>query len=272
MKLTQVAWTASAILLTAGLLITLNFGGIVITLAELLPSANENTTAFNVDLIELTGRELIWISLSTFVCVFLIGSDTFAISVNRFEHLICAQPERTLTITLMVCATFAWITATSVLKEFPNSADEYAYIFQASDFSHGKLWSDVHQHPEFFEYDHIVQKENKWISRFPPGWPLILSLAFVFAIPPFLVNIACAITATYFFYHLVRHINDERIALWSTFAVATSSFFLFNTASYFSHTIHFFTSYWQCISPCYTSTTGDSGARCLLGSSSACLQ
>lgn len=239
MKLTHLAWIASAILLTAGLLITLDFAGIILAFSELLPSADENTTSYNVDLIKLAGRELIWISLSGFLCVLLIGSETFPTLISRIEQIISTQPQRTLTITLTLCAVIAWVTATSVLNQFPNSADEYAYIFQAADFSQGKLWSDVHQHPEFFEFDHIVQKENKWISRFPPGWPLILSLAYILVLPPFLINIACSVAAMYFFYQLVKHVYGERIAPWSTFAVVTSSFFLFNAASYFSHVSSF---------------------------------
>ncbi len=234
MKQNHLVWVASAILLTTGLVVTLDIGEVVATLSSHLLS-NEHTSSYNADIIKLAGRELIWISLSGFACVFLVGSQTFSIVVNRVEQLISAHSKRTLTITLAGCAMVAWITATSVLKEFPNSADEYAYVFQASDFSQGKLWSDVHDHPEFFEFDHIVQKENKWMSRFPPGWPLILSLAFILVLPPFVLSIACGVIAMYFFFHLVEHIYGKRIALWSTLAVVTSSFFLFNTASFFSH-------------------------------------
>ncbi len=237
MKQNHFAWIASALTLAAGLLITLDIGGAVTKLAALLPSSAEHTPSYNHDIIELVGREVIWISLFGFIYAFLLGSQFFSVAFNRVNDFMSAHTGRSLTILLGAGTIVSLIIATSALKEFPNSADEYAYLFQAIDFSEARLWSTVHDHPEFFEFDHIVQKDNKWISRFPPGWPLVLSIAFILSTPPFLINIVCGILALYFFYRLIELIYDAHIALWSVLAVTASSFFLFNAASFFSHVV-----------------------------------
>ncbi len=41
------------------------------------------------------------------------------------------------------------IYAHSVLQEFPNSADEYAYVFQADTLRAGRLWNPTLARPMF---------------------------------------------------------------------------------------------------------------------------
>ena len=59
------------------------------------------------------------------------------------------------------------IYAHSVLQEFPNSADEYAYVFQADTFGAGRLWNPTLARPlqEFFQFNHVAQRDGKWLQK-----------------------------------------------------------------------------------------------------------
>ncbi len=57
---------------------------------------------------------------------------------------------------LIITAAFSVILlsgfALFVLQGFPNSADEYAYIFQAETFLQKRLWNEPHPAKEFFSF------------------------------------------------------------------------------------------------------------------------
>ncbi len=122
-----------------------------------------------------------------------------------------------------------------ILEAFPNSSDEYAYLFQAEMFSDGKWWERAHELPAFFYINNIPQQEGILLSRFPPGWPLLLSSAFEAGFSPALVNPVLAVTALAVLYHFARIYYGQSTALWSVTLVALSGYYLFNAGSFFSH-------------------------------------
>lgn len=142
---------------------------------------------------------------------------------------------------LLVIVCFACLGLTAcyscfVLERFPNSADEYAYLFQADTFKHGRLWNETHPLQEFFSFIHIAEKEGKWISRFPPGWPIILFIAGVLGIPAWLVNPILSSVSIWVLFLLARRLYGVKVGIITAISVLCSSFFVFNGASYFSHT------------------------------------
>ena len=62
-----------------------------------------------------------------------------------------------------------------VLRAFPNSADEYAFLFEADTFLAEQLWNPLPPLHEFFAFLHISQVDGKWAALYPPGWPLFLA-------------------------------------------------------------------------------------------------
>jgi hypothetical protein len=75
-----------------------------------------------------------------------------------------------------------------VLRAFPNSGDEYAYLLQAKIFLSGRLWSDAPSNPDFFELSHVFAKDGKWVSEYPLGWLGLLSIAQLARLPYWLVS------------------------------------------------------------------------------------
>ncbi|MBN1270662.1 MAG: glycosyltransferase family 39 protein [Candidatus Aminicenantes bacterium] len=123
-----------------------------------------------------------------------------------------------------------------ILQDFPNSADEYAYLFQARTFLKGKLFTTAHPLFQFFDLTHVPIKNGKMFSIFPPGWPLFLTLAMFLKIPTWAVNPALGTLSLIALFLLGRKMFNSKIAILTVFFVFLSPFFLFNAASYFSHT------------------------------------
>lgn len=122
-----------------------------------------------------------------------------------------------------------------ILMRFPNSADEYAYIFQSMTFHDGKLWNNTHPLQEFFSYIHILQHEGKWVSRFPPGYPIVIAVANFLNIPSWLVNPIVSSFVLWIFFTLTKKIHGVTVATIATLSLLSSSYFIMNGASFFSH-------------------------------------
>jgi hypothetical protein len=212
---------------------------LIARLAPLFPSYTEHPPGYYFDMIRLIATEGLWIAIFFGAFLFAVSSDWFGRFFATVDHLLTANAAKSMVTTLIVFAVVTVFVAVFGLRMFPNSADEYAYLFQAEDLASGKFWSEVHPLSDFFDFHHIAQKDGKWISRFPPGWPVLLAGAYVVGIPPFLINVILGVLALWFLFKLVAKIYDERIAIWSMVAVAATGYYIFNSASYFSHTSSF---------------------------------
>jgi hypothetical protein len=215
----------------------LNEPAFIQKLTPFFPSKDENTPGYYSDLVAFLFTEGFWLMVLVIVTVYFSFYGNLEKHINKIEAILLKNSSVTLYILLMVFFLITILVATIGLKQFPNSADEFAYLFQAEQLSDGKLWDAVHPKPDFFEFHHLAQKDGKWVSRFPPGWPLVLSVAFIFEIPPFAINALIGVIVLGIFYKLMDRFYGERIAIWSVFILAFSSFFIFNAASYFSHTV-----------------------------------
>jgi 4-amino-4-deoxy-L-arabinose transferase-like glycosyltransferase len=122
-----------------------------------------------------------------------------------------------------------------VLDRFPNSADEYAYLFQAETFAKGRLWNPTHRLQPFFSFRHIAERDGKWVGRFPPGWPGLIAAGQAAGIPAWLLNPILAGLSLGVLFLLGRRTHGRDVALATTAGVLFSAFFLFNAASHFSH-------------------------------------
>src|SRR5262245_51951056 len=77
---------------------------------------------------------------------------------------------------LMMVAVLVAI-ARAVLQEFPNSGDEYVYLYQAATLAGGHLSNPQPPSPDFFQALYVAHEHGRAFGTFPPGWPLLLSLA-----------------------------------------------------------------------------------------------
>ncbi|MBN2328259.1 MAG: hypothetical protein JXR73_14015 [Candidatus Omnitrophica bacterium] len=134
----------------------------------------------------------------------------------------------------ILAAASAFLIGRFVLQDFPNSADEHAYLFQAQLFAGGRLSAPAHPKQEFLSPFFILTHGDKVFSLFPPGWPLLLSLGERAGCPA-LVNPLLSAGALFLIFALGWKLWGRREAWTAVLLTAISPFFLFNGASYFSH-------------------------------------
>ena len=123
-----------------------------------------------------------------------------------------------------------------VLLDFPNSGDEYVYLYQARTMAAGRLWHPTVAPAEIFAVNYIVQEPLRTFGSFPVGWPLALAAALALHIPAWLVNPVLGALTLGLVWLLGARLYTPRVGVLAAVLVAVSPFFAFNAASYFSHT------------------------------------
>lgn len=200
------------------------------------PKEPDKSVAFYRDFLSLVFSEMLW--LSSFLLLswlFVVYVPLFQVT-GKLESYAISSSAFYASAIVSLSFIFSVLIAYYTLETFPNSSDEYAYLTQASTLGHGRLWDNAHDYTAFFNTNHIAQKDGIRVSRFPPGWPAILSSAFYFGFPAYLVNPFLGLLSLIVFYQFAKRFYGEKIALWSLLSLALASFYIFNSASYFSHT------------------------------------
>ncbi len=123
-----------------------------------------------------------------------------------------------------------------VLLGFPNSGDEYAYLYQAQTLAAGRLWNTPIKPADVFFFNYIVQEPGRVFGSFPLGWPLALAAALRLGVPVWLVNPLLGALTLGLTWQLGTRLYGPPAGASAAALVAVSPFFLFNGASYFSHT------------------------------------
>jgi len=124
----------------------------------------------------------------------------------------------------------------AILFDFPNSGDEYVYLYQAQTMAAGRLWNPVPSPPGLFQFSYIVQEPGRAFGSFPFGWPLMLALALRVGLPAWLVNPLLGTITLGLLWWLGARLYNPRVGVLAAALGGVSPFFLFNAASYFSHT------------------------------------
>jgi hypothetical protein len=123
-----------------------------------------------------------------------------------------------------------------VLLGFPNSGDEYVYLYQARTLAAGRLWNSPIEPAEVFAFNYIVQEPGRAFGSFPAGWPLALAAAIRLGLPAWLVNPMLGALTLSLVWQLGTRLYGASVGVSAAALVAVSPFFLFNGGSYFSHT------------------------------------
>ena len=121
-----------------------------------------------------------------------------------------------------------------VLQGFPNSGDEYAYLWQAMAFSDGHVTAESPQPAPAFKQNHLGDTDGRRFSKYPPGWPLLLAAGTATGLPG-LINPLLAALALAGIYRLACSWVGRRAAACGSLVIGASPFFLLNAGSYHSH-------------------------------------
>ena len=122
-----------------------------------------------------------------------------------------------------------------ILDRFPNSGDEYAYLFQAEQFARGHLWAKPPPLGDTFVAFRTWIIGDKWLSQYPPGWPLVLALAMVAGIPGWSVNAWLGAAGVAAVAAPCWGFRDRALAAAVIALYVLSAFYTLNAASFYSH-------------------------------------
>jgi len=183
-------------------------------------------------------HRLLWQGSLTFITLSL--TYLYCLYLNRQPYIFpvthsLKRPAATFAALVSIYFFASVLIAYLVLQAFPNSGDEYDYVFQGMTFSSGRLWNDPPIAPDFFKVPWMIIKDNKWTTQYDPGWPSVLALSMIAGLPAWLVGPLVGGFSLIAFICFVRHVEDDVTALLCATACAATPFYLFNTASYFSH-------------------------------------
>lgn len=159
-------------------------------------------------------------------------------AVLRFGHACAARP---LTfqfagalVVVLVTSIVGWL----VLQHYPNSGDEYDYLYQAQTLLAGRLSNAPHPLQAFFETTHIIERNGRLFSVFPPGWPVMIAAAALVWIPAWAVAPLISGAVFVVTFQLARRVtNNDGVAALATLTLVWSSYFVLTGASYFSHMV-----------------------------------
>ena len=132
-----------------------------------------------------------------------------------------------------ITALIGWL----ALLHFPNSGDEYDYLYQAQTFLAGRFSNTPHPLQTFFATSHLIVRNGHLFSVFPPGFPAVIALAAFIGLPAWAINPLCSAGLFVLTFHLaLRVTRDGATAALTSLVMVSSSYFLMTGASYFSHT------------------------------------
>ena len=143
-------------------------------------------------------------------------------------------PARAMPLLALAVTAIALAIGGVVLDRFINSADEYAYLFEARTWAAGRLWNPAPPLGQGLAADYTWVKDGKWVGQYPPGWPLLLLAADRIGIPAWAVNALLGGATVLLLWRLARR-HDPGFAALVVAAAALSPFFLFNAGSLHSH-------------------------------------
>ena len=143
-------------------------------------------------------------------------------------------PQRAVPVLALAATMAALVVASVVLDRFINSADEYAYLFEARTWEAGRLWNPAPPLGQGLAADYTWVKDGKWVGQYPPGWPLVLAIAERVGLPAWAVDALLGGLSICLLWRLAwRH--HAGFAALAVLAYAASPFFLFNAGSMHSH-------------------------------------
>ncbi|MDB5366285.1 MAG: hypothetical protein JWM77_2212 [Rhodospirillales bacterium] len=144
---------------------------------------------------------------------------------------------RTAWICLALYTALSVLVGAAILQGFPNSADEWIFVFQADTYARGRLYNPLPPEPDtgLFYLIHIFMRDGKWIGQYPPGWPAVLVPFRMLHIPAWLANVMMGTALLAATARMALRLLPPTEAALATCAVALTPFIVFNNGSFYSH-------------------------------------
>jgi hypothetical protein len=143
-----------------------------------------------------------------------------------------------LTTTLLVLASFALylLSARWVFNGRALLVDEVAQLFQARIFAAGRIAGTLDSAPELFSALHLVERDGRVFSQFPPGGPGVLAVGLLLGAAWVAVPL-CGALAVWCFSWFTRGVEAERpgVSLLASLLFAFAPYMIFMSGSQMNH-------------------------------------
>jgi 4-amino-4-deoxy-L-arabinose transferase-like glycosyltransferase len=153
-------------------------------------------------------------------------------SIKLYEKYI-VKPKTILLVLLVLIFISLGIISYFTFHNFPYSYDEYNYLYQANIYSQGKLFIEVPEIFRPFKELYMILKDNKLFSKYPPGFPIILTFGVLLNISGIINPLIAALTLI-ILYYFTKSFLGPKYGLLSVIIVSTTPYFLGYSASYYS--------------------------------------
>lgn len=121
-----------------------------------------------------------------------------------------------------------------VFEAVPHVADGISYAFQGKIFAAGRPWLDPPPVPDAFAAQNVLLSGTRWCGIYPPGFPLLLALGWLFG-APFLVNPVLLGLAVAGVFRLGASLFDEKTGLLGALLLSVSPFALLMGSGFMGH-------------------------------------
>jgi hypothetical protein len=139
---------------------------------------------------------------------------------------------------VLVLASFVLyvLSARWVFDGRPLLVDEVAQLFQARIFATGRIAGALDPAPELFSALHLVERDGRIFSQFPPGGPGILAIGVLLGAPWIAVPL-CGALAVWCFSAFTRGVEADRpgVSLLASLLFAFAPYMVFMSGSQMNH-------------------------------------
>ena len=166
-----------------------------------------------------------------------LAPDTAEALCRKLSEVIERRWRLALALLFTMAIAIPAVVAFSVLDCFPNSGDEYAYLFQANQLKAGRLWVDAPP----LDYTFVPYRTwiigEKWLSQYPPGWPAVIAAAMVAGIPAWMTNALIGAAGVGALVSPLWRYPSRAATIIGAWVYILTPFYIMNAASFFSHTL-----------------------------------
>ncbi len=159
------------------------------------------------------------------------------------------------------------ILSAQIFEHVPHSEDEVAYLFQAKVLALNRLTVPTPPYAQAFWTPFVIDYHGQRLGKYPPGWPLLLSLG-VRLNAPWLVNslLAALTLALIAWLGHCFYPGARQLGLWAAGLGLVTPAFLFLSSSLLSHAASLF---WATLALVGLYYAVEPGAWCATGGPSA---
>ncbi len=125
----------------------------------------------------------------------------------------------------------------TIFEAVPHTEDEVAFLFQAATIARGHLVAPAPPIPDAFAIPFVIVHDGLWFGKYPPGYPLVLSLGVLLGYPALVNALSAGLSVLLVTILAQRLYGDRSTGLLAAVLLASSPFFLLQSASFMAHTV-----------------------------------